>query len=184
MLKGSKIVLRTVREKDLDALYALIGDVNGRGEYFPRSLYSETGFKQRFAKDGFWSEEQYSFLICDREDRILGSIWAEKDGYYDGYEIGYILYVADSRGRGYVTEALTMFVEYLFSTLRFNRLKLAILPGNAASKRVAEKCGFKPEGIARGAFFHSGRHTDMEEFSLLRSEFEELSSHNQKKENQ
>ena len=172
MLKGSKIILRTVREKDIETLYALTSDIASRGEYFPHTLRSEVDFKKRFEKDGFWSEEQYSFLICDHEDRILGSIWCDRDGYYDGYEIGYILYDADSRGKGYVTEALTMFVRYLFSTFQFNRLKLAILPGNTASRRVAEKCGFQHEGVARGAFFHMGRHYDVNEFSLLRSEFE------------
>ncbi len=172
MLKGSKIILRTVREKDIETLYALVSDIASRGEHYPLNLRSEVDFKKRFQEHGFWSEEEYRFLICDHADRILGTIWCFKDGYYDGYEIGYIIYEAESRGKGYVTEALTMFVKYLFSTFQFNRLKLAILPGNAASRRVAEKCGFQHEGIARGAFFHQGRHHDVDEFSLLRSEFE------------
>lgn len=174
MLNGSKIILRTVREKDLEMLYTLTSDVTSRGEYFPHTLRSEVDFKKHFQEHGFWSEEEFRFLICDHEDHILGTIWCDRDGYYDGYEIGYILYGAESRGKGYVSEALTMFVKYLFSTLRFNRLKISILPGNTASRRVAEKCGFKPEGIARGAFFHNGRHYDVEEFSLLRSEIGQM----------
>lgn len=172
MLKGSNINLRTVRGNDLETLYALTSDIASRGEYFPHTLRSEVDFKKRFQEHGFWSEEEYRFLICDNEDHILGTIWCNRDGYYDGYEIGYILYDADSRGKGYVTEALTMFIKYLFSILPFNRLKISILPGNTASRRVAEKCGFKPEGIARGAFFHQGRHHDVDEFSILRNEFE------------
>jgi len=71
-----------------------------------------------------------------------------------------------------MSEALSLFTKYLFATQTINRLKLSILPGNLASKRVAEKCGFKYEGAARGAFFHRGRHQDIEEYSLLRHEVE------------
>ena len=84
MLKGTKIILRTVREKDIETLYVLVSDIASRGEYFPHTLRSEVDFRKRFEKDGFWSEEQYSFLICDHADRILGSIWCDRDGYYDG----------------------------------------------------------------------------------------------------
>jgi RimJ/RimL family protein N-acetyltransferase len=41
---------------------------------------------------------------------------------------------------------------------------------NAASRRVAEKCGFKLEGIARGAMFHRGQNYDLEMYSILRAE--------------
>jgi RimJ/RimL family protein N-acetyltransferase len=43
-------------------------------------------------------------------------------------------------------------------------------PLNLASKRVAEKCGFKFEGIARGSFFHKGKNHDSEVYSILRDE--------------
>jgi ribosomal-protein-alanine N-acetyltransferase len=172
VIRGNKITLRTVRETDLDTLLTLMSDIANRGEYYPLHLRSEVVFKKRFHEHGFWSEEEYRFLICDSEDRILGTIWCSKDGYYDGYEMGYILFDPTSRGKGYTTEALSLFTKYLFATLSINRLKIAILPDNVASKRVAENCGFKPEGSARGAFFHKGRHHDVDEYSLLRGEIE------------
>jgi RimJ/RimL family protein N-acetyltransferase len=39
-----------------------------------------------------------------------------------------------------------------------------------ASKRVAEECGYKFEGVARGAVFHRGAYRDMEVYSILRQE--------------
>jgi ribosomal-protein-alanine N-acetyltransferase len=50
------------------------------------------------------------------------------------------------------------------------RLQMQIHPENLASKRVAEKCGFKLEGTARGALFHRGKNCDAEVYSLLRTE--------------
>ncbi len=52
------------------------------------------------------------------------------------------------------------------------RLQLTVVVGNPASKRVAEKCGFTSEGIARKAVFLGGAHRDLEWFSLLREEAE------------
>ena len=36
---------------------------------------------------------------------------------------------------------------------------------------VAEKCGYRLEGVAREAWYHRGRHLDMAVYSLLRQEF-------------
>jgi RimJ/RimL family protein N-acetyltransferase len=45
-----------------------------------------------------------------------------------------------------------------------------IVPENAASRRIAEKCGFVLEGTVRGAFFSGGRNKDVLLYSLLRDD--------------
>ena len=52
-------------------------------------------------------------------------------------------------------------VDYLFGAKKEHRIQLVIVPGNAASQRIAEKCGFALEGTARGAFFNDGRNQDV-----------------------
>jgi len=61
-------------------------------------------------------------------------------------------------------------VDYLFGRKRTNRMQLNIHPDNTASKRVAEKCGFRFEGLMRGCWFHQGKYHDLEIWSLLRDE--------------
>jgi len=65
---------------------------------------------------------------------------------------------------------LSLLTKYLFSAKKINRLQLTVIVGNTASKRVAEKCGFKLEGVMRGAIFHHGENKDLEMYSLLRDE--------------
>ena len=72
-----------------------------------------------------------------------------------------------------MTEALSLLARYLFETRTIRRLQLSVVVGNLASKRVAEKCGFTSEGIARKAVFLRGEHRDLEWFSLLREEAEQ-----------
>jgi ribosomal-protein-alanine N-acetyltransferase len=69
-----------------------------------------------------------------------------------------------------VTEAVQLMVDYLFGTKHPSRIQLVIAPENAASRRIAEKCGFILEGTARGAFFNDGRSRDLLLYSLLRDD--------------
>jgi len=171
MIKGSKVILRTVRETDIDTLFALWSDIRNRGDYFPHGFQSEASFKKDFHETGFWGDHGGQLLICDKEERIIGAIFFfEVQSYFNGVEVGYILFDEGGRNKGCVTEAVSLLVHHLFSIKPINRIQLVIAPSNLASKRVAEKCGFKSEGIARGAFFHNGKNQDVEVFSILAGE--------------
>ena len=173
MLKGNKISLRPVRERDLETLFDLEWDITNRGEFYPLDLPSEAEFKRRFQQDGFWSETFGLLLITNKADQIAGQILYFKPvRYFDAFEIAYILFDQASRGQGYMTEALSLFVHYLFDAKKVNRLQLTVVVGNKASKRVAEKCGFKSEGTLRQTMFHRGKYVDLEMFALLREELE------------
>jgi RimJ/RimL family protein N-acetyltransferase len=84
--------------------------------------------------------------------------------------LSYQLYDDRFAGRGYTTEAVQLVVDYLFGSKKQHRIQLDVVPENAASIRIAEKCGFTLEGTARGAFFNAGRNQDLLIYSLLRSD--------------
>ena len=89
MIRGKNVTLRTVREGDLDSLFAFLSDIENRGEFFPIMIPSEAIFKKDFRDTGFWQEGFGRLLICDKNERIVGSIWYFKTAsYYDGLEIG------------------------------------------------------------------------------------------------
>jgi RimJ/RimL family protein N-acetyltransferase len=173
MLRGKMIRLRTVRETDLDRLYALLTDIAHRGDFVPLRIPAEATFKRRFHETGFWSEDYGRFLIVNATEEIVGSIWFSKSiPYFDGLEIGYVVFAPQHRGQGIMTEALSLCTDYLFQSTKIHRVQLIIAEGNIASERVAQKCGFTYEGMARQAMFTRGRHHDMKLYSLLRHEVE------------
>ena len=173
MIRGKMIRLRTVRETDLDRLYALLTDIANRGDFVPLSIPSEATFKRQFHETGFWSEDYGRFLIVNAQEEIVGSIRFFKSiPYFDGFEIGYDVFDPHHRGQGIMTEALSLFADYLFQSTNIHRLQLIIAEGNIASEHVAQKCGFTYEGTARQAMFARGRHSDMKIYSLLRHEVE------------
>jgi ribosomal-protein-alanine N-acetyltransferase len=173
MIRGKTIYLRTVRESDLDFYYERVCDVEGTGqyEYYCIDVPSEVEFKRRFHEYGFWDDDYGELLICDSDDCVLGVILFYRAApYFDGFEIAARIFEVEHRNRGIMTEALTLFTYLLFTIKKINRLELKIMPANVPSKRVAEKCDYKFEGVARGAVFHRGASRDMEVYSILRQE--------------
>jgi len=171
MLRGTTVTLRTVRESDLEKLYALHLDIANRGDFFPRGVVSQPKFSDQFQQTGFWSKDEGMLVLLDAHDEIIGHIEFYKTvNYLDEYELSYILYSEQHRGKGAMTEAVKLMVRYLFETKPMNRIRLVIHPANSASRRLAERCGFRHEGTARGAWFNKGKHQDVEIYSILRDE--------------
>ena len=168
MLKGKTIMLRPVRDTDLDQLYKYHVDIDNRGDFFPRGILAQPAFRKQFQETGFWSKDEGMLVMVSPQDAILGHIEYYKTvNYLDEYELSYQVYATEQRGKGVATEAVNLLVRYLFETKRVNRIRLVIHPGNLASRRLAEKCGFRHEGTARGAWYNQGRHQDVEIYAIL-----------------
>jgi RimJ/RimL family protein N-acetyltransferase len=171
MLRGEHLTLRPILEADLDAVYAAHVDIRNRGTFFPLGVQSESAFKRAFAEHGFWQREEGYLLMITLEQEIAGHIEFFKPViYWDAFELSYQLYDERFAGRGYTSEAVQLMVDYLFAVKKQDRIQLDIVPENAASRRIAEKCGFTLEGTARGAMFNDGRSQDLLIYSLVRSD--------------
>jgi ribosomal-protein-alanine N-acetyltransferase len=66
------------------------------------------------------------------------------------FQSAYVGYWVDQQvaGNGYVPEALVVLCRYVFEELNLHRLQIAIIPRNAASRRVVEKLKIREEGTA------------------------------------
>jgi [ribosomal protein S5]-alanine N-acetyltransferase len=171
VLAGQSVTLRQVREADLEALYDAHTNIRNRGAYFPLGVKSQTTFRGEFADDGFWKQTEGMLVIESSEGEIAGHIeFFRPVSYWDAFELSYQLYADQYTGRGFVTEAVQLLIDYLFAAKKEYRIHLVIAPENNASRRVAEKCGFVLEGTARGAFFNDGRNQDVLMYSLLRTD--------------
>ncbi len=172
LLQGDGISLRTMRESDLEALYAIHKDISNRGSYFPTAVMSESAFRSKFAETGFWEPDSGILLIVDATDTVVGTIeFFATVPYLDELELSYHIHSTQHTGKGLATKAVRLMSGYLFDQKKNNRIRLVIHPDNLGSRRVAEKCGYVHEGTARGAWFHQGRNHDVEVFSLLREEY-------------
>ncbi len=168
---GRSVTLRQVREADLDVLYDAHTNIRNRGAYFPLGVISQPAFRGEFAQHGFWQKTEGMLVIESAEGGIAGHIeFFRPVSYWDAFELSYQLYSDQYAGQGFVTEAVQLLVDYLFGSKKEHRIHLVIVEENAASRRIAEKCGFMLEGTVRGAFFNEGRNQDVVLYSLLRTD--------------
>ncbi|MEY9934874.1 ribosomal-protein-alanine N-acetyltransferase [Catenulispora sp. GP43] len=86
-------------------------------------------------------------------------------GRYQGASLGYAAF-APSAGQGYMTEGLVLALHYAFTTLRLHRLEADIQPGNKASLAMAQRLGFKYEGLSEDYLFIDGAWRDHERWSI------------------
>lgn len=112
-----------------------------------------------------------SLAIVDAGGRVLGSIGVRWNEPGDVGEVGYWLR-ADARGSGVTSRALLLISRSALSRDGVGRLQLRAAVENAASRRVAEKAGFRLEGVLRAAHWSPRleRRVDWAMYSLLPGE--------------
>jgi RimJ/RimL family protein N-acetyltransferase len=113
------------------------------------------------------------FAIVDRESGVLlGSIGLRVHDLAHGVcEVGYWV-GKEARGRGVATRAVRLLAAWALDALGAERLQLRAEAKNVASQRVAERAGFRREGVLRSFQFNprQGRRMDWVMFSLLPGE--------------
>ena len=172
MLKGINVSIRTIKEADLESFFDLLNDIDSQGEFLPVSLTSEHKLRSQYLENGFVSDTSEQYLITNWSEEIVGSIWAFKSvPYFDAIEVGYQIFDHENRGKGYASEALAMFYQYIFETKQINRIELRIATENEPSEKVALKVGFTLEGTNREAAYSKGKLHDMKVYAMLRREW-------------
>jgi RimJ/RimL family protein N-acetyltransferase len=117
-----------------------------------------------------WSKRDHGDLAIANAstDGFLGAIGLRpiEEGRAN---IGYWVMPAE-RGRGVATDAVRLLGHWALRSLGLRRLELYHLVGNEASGRVAEKVGFRREGVLRAYVIVRGEPLDCVMYSLLPSD--------------
>jgi RimJ/RimL family protein N-acetyltransferase len=154
------VLLRPVRESELELLTRLYWDADAAGEYewFGYRMADAVETVRRWHQDGLVSDDR-SYLTVSVDDACAGWVtWRRSDGPAT-VEIGIALF-PDFRGRGIGTQAQRLLVDYLFDTRPVHRVQAQTEIDNVAEQRALERAGFRKEGVLRGVGFRAGRWRD------------------------
>jgi RimJ/RimL family protein N-acetyltransferase len=172
-LRGGEVVLRSWRVEDAPAVATACRDPE-IARWLPSlpSPYTDADARTYVEACVAAGDDRYPFAIADPEsDRLLGSIDIHVSSGRNGH-IGYWV-AAGARGRGVCTAALRTLSRWALEELELDRLELLTDPDNRASQRVAEKVGFRREGVVRSRLRHrDGRRRDSVMFSLMPGELQ------------
>ena len=140
-----RVTLRALTEADVEAHIA------GEDEHTVRWLNGAPGTAEttaahfrKLAGNARAGRGKRGFGVC-LDDRLAGYVDCDPD-VLDGLEpgdvnIGYAVHPW-ARGRGVAGEAVRLILEYMRANRIGTRAAIRVGPGNIASVRVAEKCGF------------------------------------------
>ncbi|MBQ8057570.1 MAG: GNAT family N-acetyltransferase [Ruminococcus sp.] len=152
VLKTERLTLRPFRETDLQDFFEY-ASVEGVGE-MSGWIHHKNIQDSKAILEIFLSEKK-TFAI-ELDGKVIGSVGIEK--YNEevlpelndklGREIGFVL-SKDYWGRGIMPEAVKAVIEYLLNDLHHDFVVCGHFAGNTQSKRVQEKCGFKPYKMSK-----------------------------------
>jgi ribosomal-protein-alanine N-acetyltransferase len=160
-LVGARVVLRPLRGDDWDAWREVRARCHEWLERWeprpePGSADPATDREAFRARCAAWERQRhfdaaygYGLFLVDGTFAGEVSLGSVQRGPFQMAYIGYWIDEALS-GRAYVPEGVVLLMRHAFDTLKLHRLEAAIVPRNAASRRVAEKLGLRDEGVARG----------------------------------
>jgi RimJ/RimL family protein N-acetyltransferase len=113
--------------------------------------------------------ELLHLVIADRtNDTYLGEVMVVIAEHRIG-EFGIGL-VPGARGRGIASEAFELFVSWSATTLDIGRLQVLVAQENESALQLAERTGFKREGVLRSYWEHDGARLDAVMLSMLPAE--------------
>jgi len=112
-------------------------------------------------------------VIATLENKPLG--WVNRYRFRDNpliWFVGISICEDDYLNRGYGSEALTLWVDYLFSNSHYHKLCLDTWSFNPRMMHVAEKLGFISEGCQREMQFWQNEWLDLVHYGMLREEWD------------
>lgn len=173
-LQTERLELRAIDKSDIDALFAIFGDVQTM-RYWSRGPYSSPEELQSYFEktdQAFADKSQLRWGLVRRgseDDQFIGvcSMYAIDLNNLRA-DIGYILN-REMWGQGYMQEALAAIFGYAFEVMGLRRIEADIDPRNAASIASLERLGFQREGLLKERWLVNGEISDSLMMGLLRS---------------
>ncbi|GAA0548575.1 GNAT family N-acetyltransferase [Paractinoplanes ferrugineus] len=172
-IKAGELTLRPFEAEDIPWVYEV--SLDPAVQRFleipnPYRMADAEYFVRKMAIAGWDDDSRAEFVIEDGAGERLGRVGFGLAGLGQGVaQIGYWLDPA-ARGRGVATAAVLMLCGWGFERLGLELIEWRAEVGNVASRRVAEKAGFRLEATLRQRLRHRGVRVDAWIGSMLPAE--------------
>ncbi len=166
-LETARLLLRKMRAKDADALFALFSDPRVTRYYDLATFHSSTEAKQLLESFQHRIGLRWAIAYKEAPDELIGTcgynIWIQPA---QRAVLGYDLLPAHWR-QGIMREALKAVLEFGFTSMQLHRVEALTFPENDASSRLLDHLGFRAEGVLRDYQYLHDRYQSMAIYALL-----------------
>ena len=175
ILNTPRLALRPLVSDDFEPLHVCFGDAEAMRywDFTPSCDVRQTKERlgQILAVDPKWMA---SWTVVVKETAAIAGwlCYHHREAWHRRLEIGYILAPLYWR-RGLMSEAVRTLVAYCIKDLDTHRVEAMIEPENVASIRLAERLGFRWEGVLRDRLLVDGSYRTVAMYALLANELRE-----------
>ncbi len=162
-METERLILDPIRETDKEDYFINISHDHKVLETFI-CRYADT--MEEFDFSSYPGRQDLFAIRLKETGRLIGilSLFDEKDGACEiGYGIGSRFW-----NRGYATEAVRGFLEYLFREKGMRTVYASFFTGNDASRRVMEKCGMTYDHFSEKELTYLGVERDLTYYAIHR----------------
>ncbi len=171
MLKGNKVTIKRFETIEEVILHAeLYNDKSARSIHDHDEL-TEIDKRIEDFKNGMYDHKyKVKYMLLNNQDEFIGTIGFVRRSEWE-VNIGYRILKPEHRQKGYLSEALPLFLDYLWETDKeLQRISLNTAYDNIGSQKVAERSGFIKEGVLRKAYKYRGNIVDFIQYSMIRED--------------
>lgn len=162
-METERLIIDPIREDDKEDYFTSISHDRKVLETFI-CRYAET--MEEFDFSSYPGREDLFAVRLKDTGRLIGIILFF-DETADSCEIGYGI-GSGFWNRGYATEAVRRFLEYLFGEKGMRTVYASFFPENGASHRVMEKCGMRYDHYSEKELSYLGTERDLVYYSIQR----------------
>jgi ribosomal-protein-alanine N-acetyltransferase len=162
----SRVTVRPVTAADKDAVVTANRDSRDYHRPWVESFQDEAGFDDWLKRSG--EEDFVGLLALERETGAVVGVINISVIVRRGFQSAFTGFYAmrGTAGRGLMTEAVDGAVRYAFDELGLHRLEANIQPGNARSKALVQRVGFRLEGFSPRYLKIGGEWRDHERWAI------------------
>jgi len=140
IINTQRLLLKTTEQKDLDAVAAIWGDIDG-GKYMPDPNYKSGAEIAEILEDDPDCPVYYFVAFRTGFDEVMGTCsLGFENANTNEYSIGYTV-KNGYWGNGYAVEMIHALIDFA-RKLGIKSITAPVAQKNRASNRVMEKCGF------------------------------------------
>lgn len=175
-----EIKIRPVKPEEVEAFWEIaFSDPEAEwtkldGPYFHHDLPTKEEFVNVVAYRDWINNQNHLAIVND--DKIVGSVGARfEDGDLKRWiDMGITIYDANKWNHHMGSQALKLFISYLFATYNLPHVGLTTWSGNPRMMHVAQKVGMKQEACIRQVRYYNDQYYDSIKYGILRNEWQDL----------
>lgn len=165
MLKGEKVILEPVGDRDTDDIIRWRNQPFVREKFINQELFTRESH-EKWLKTMVYTGKVQQFIIfvkhLDRKINSIGTVYL-RDIDWNNQKAEFGIFIGEKKylGKGFGSDAAKLVLEYAFKELKFHKVSLRVLASNKEAIECYKRAGFMEEGYFKDEVMVENKFCDL-----------------------